>query len=280
MISAPRWLRRSLRSARLHAALCWIIHLYILFVYATNRWTVVGEEWPRQLCREGRGFIVAFWHGRLLMLPYAWPQLAPFHMLISAHRDGRIIADAVGYFGIHSVPGSTRRGGSAALRRMLKQLEAGECVGITPDGPRGPATVASVGIVNLARLAGAPIVPVVFATSYRKILNSWDRFNLALPFGRGVFVWGEPIEIASDLDDAGLEDARLLVETRMNEMARDADRRVGRTRFLQSAGQFAPAPSDEPTGRGLSRSWSAPDCSSLAAHRANGELQAEERQRS
>ena len=204
MISAPRWLRRSLRSARLHAALCWTIHLYIRFVYATNRWTVVGEEWPRQLCREGRGFIVAFWHGRLLMLPYAWPQLAPFHMLISAHRDGRIIADAVGYFGIHSVPGSTRRGGSAALRRMLKQLEAGECVGITPDGPRGPATVASVGIVNLARLAGAPIVPVVFATSYRKILNSWDRFNLALPFGRGVFVWGEPIEIASDLDDLTL----------------------------------------------------------------------------
>ena len=204
---------------------------------------MIGEEWPRQLCREGRGFIVAFWHGRLLMLPMAWQRLAPMHMLISAHRDGRIIADAVTYFGVHSIPGSTRRGGSAALRRMLKRLEAGECVGITPDGPRGPATVASIGIVNLARLAGAPIVPVVFATSRRKVLNSWDRFNLALPFGRGVFVWGEPIEIASDLDAAGLEEARLLVETRMNEMAREADRRVGHARSVQSAGQFGPAPS-------------------------------------
>ena len=59
------------------------------------------------------------------------------------------------------------------------------------------------------------------------ILRTWDRFHLALPFGRGVFLWGEPIEIAADLDAAGIEQARLLVETRMNEMAREADRRVG-----------------------------------------------------
>ena len=102
------------------------------------------------------------------MIPMAWQRLAPMHMLISAHRDGRIIADAVTYFGIQSIAGSTRRGGSAALRAMLKRLEAGDCVGITPDGPRGPAMVASSGIVNLARLAGAPIVPIVFATSRRR----------------------------------------------------------------------------------------------------------------
>ena len=131
------------------------------------------------------------------------------------------------YFGVQSIPGSTRRGGSIALRRMVKRLEAGECVGITPDGPRGPPMIASVGIVNLARLAGAPIVPAVCATSRRTVWNSWDRFNLALPFGRGLFVWGEPIEIAPDLDAAGIEEVRLLVETRMNEMAREADRRVG-----------------------------------------------------
>src|SRR5258708_7074140 len=76
-------------------------------------------------------------------------------------------------------------------------------------------------------LAGVPIVPIVFATSRRRVLPSWDRFHLALPFGRGVFLWGAPIEIAADLDPAGLEAARLLVEDRMNELAREADRRVG-----------------------------------------------------
>jgi 3-deoxy-D-manno-octulosonic-acid transferase len=227
MKTPSRWGRRVLRSSRLRRLSCWVIHLYIRFVYATNRWTVEGGEVPRRLHAEGHSFILAFWHGRLLMIPMAWQRLAPMHMLISAHRDGRIIADAVTYFGVHSIAGSSRRGGSAALRGMLKRLNAGECVGITPDGPRGPATQATSGIVNLARLAGVPIVPIVFATSRRRVLPSWDRFHLALPFGRGAFLWGEPIEIARDLDPAGLERARLLVEDRMNDLAQEADRRVG-----------------------------------------------------
>ena len=227
MKAPSRWGRRLLRSSRLRRLSCWVIHLYIRFVYATNRWTVEGGEVPRRLRAEGRSFILAFWHGRLLMIPMAWQRLAPMHMLISAHRDGRIIADAVTYFGVHSIAGSSRHGGSAALRQMLKQLAAGECVGITPDGPRGPPMQASGGIINLARLAGVPIVPVVFATSRRRVLASWDRFHLALPFGRGAFLWGEPIEIARELDPAGLERARLLVEDRMNELADEADRRVG-----------------------------------------------------
>src|SRR5207248_10235886 len=122
------------------------------------------------------------------MIPMAWQGLGPMPMLISAHRDGRIIADAVRYFGVKSIAGSTRRGGSAALRQMLKQLAAGDCVGITPDGPRGPAMQASLGIVNVARLARVPIVPVVYATSRRRVLRSWDRVHLAKPAGRGALI--------------------------------------------------------------------------------------------
>jgi 3-deoxy-D-manno-octulosonic-acid transferase len=232
-----RWGRRLLRSTRLRQLSCWVIHLYIRLVYATNRWTVAGGEVPRRLRAEGASFILAFWHGRLLMIPMAWQRLAPMHMLISAHRDGRIIADAVTYFGVNSIAGSSRRGGTAALRLMLKRLAAGECVGITPDGPRGPAMQASNGIINVARLAGVPIVPIVFATSRCRVLASWDRFHLALPFGRGAFVWGEPILIPADIDPAGAEEARLLVERRMNELAREADRRVG----------ASPSPAPAPT---------------------------------
>jgi len=215
------------RSETLHWLLCWAIHVYIRLVFATNRWTTEGGEVPLRLRQTGGGFILAFWHGRMMMIPMAWQRLAPMHMLISAHRDGRIIADAVTYFGVDSVSGSSRHGGSAALRAMLKHLKAGDCVGITPDGPHGPACIASSGIVNAARLARVPVVPIVFATSRRRVLRSWDRFHLALPFGRGIFLWGEPIEIASDLAAAGVEEARLRVETAMNNLAAEADLRVG-----------------------------------------------------
>ena len=226
-LTKSRAWRRFLRSAALRRVACWVTHCYIRFVYLTNRWSVEGGDWTRWLTREGRTFIVAFWHGRLLMMPLAWHGLTSFHMLISAHRDGRIIAGAMTYFGIGTIAGSTSRGGSSALREILKRLKEGGCVGITPDGPRGPAMTVSIGIVNIARLADVPIVPVTYATSRRRELATWDRFHLALPFGRGVFLFGEPIELAAELDDEGLENARRLIETRMVEIASEADRLVG-----------------------------------------------------
>jgi lysophospholipid acyltransferase (LPLAT)-like uncharacterized protein len=177
------------------------------------------------------------------MIPMAWRRLAPMHMLISAHPDGRIIADAVSHFGVGAIAGSTSRGGSAALRTMLKRLREGDCVGITPDGPRGPAMSASIGIVNLARLARAPILPITFATSRRRLLPTWDRFYLPWPFGRGVYLWGEPIEIPAELDEGALENARLFVETRMVQMVSEADGRVGRrTRISLDAASEAGVP--------------------------------------
>src|SRR5215472_9616315 len=235
MKTPSRWGRHVVRSEGLRHLLCWVIQLYIRFVYRTNRWTVEGGDIPRRLRDQERSFILAFWHGRLLMIPMAWQRLAPMHMLISSHRDGRIIADAVTYFGVNSIAGSTRRGGSAALRTMLKQLAAGDCVGITPDGPRGPAMQASVGIVNAARLARVPIVPVTYATSHRRVLRTWDRFHLALPFGRGVFLFGEPIEIVEELDETGIENVRRRLEMRMVEMVRAADRLVGHKTPLMTA---------------------------------------------
>jgi lysophospholipid acyltransferase (LPLAT)-like uncharacterized protein len=219
--------RRLLRNARLRRAACWAMHCYIRLVYRFNHWTVEGGEAPRQLIDGGRAFIGAFWHGRMMMIPMAWQGMAPMHMLISAHRDGRIIADAVSYFGIQAIAGSTRRGGSAALRNLLKKLKEGDCVAITPDGPRGPAMSVSIGIVNAARLAQVPIVPITYATSRRWILPSWDKFYVGLPFGRGLFLWGKPIEIPLELDEAGFERTRSVIEAQMLEMVLEADRRVG-----------------------------------------------------
>jgi len=242
--------RRLLRNAWRRRAACWAMHCYIRFVYHSNHWTVEGGAAPRRLIDEGRAFIGAFWHGRMMMIPVAWQRMAPMHMLISAHRDGRIIADAVSYFGIQAIAGSTRRGGSAALRNLLKKLKEGDCVAITPDGPRGPAMSVSIGIVNAARLAQVPIVPITYATSRRWILPSWDHFHVGLPFGRGVFLWGKPIEIPLELDEAGLERTRSLIEACMVEMVHEADRRVGHgAEALAPQGARRPS-SPRPTGEG------------------------------
>ncbi|HUB94862.1 MAG TPA: lysophospholipid acyltransferase family protein [Stellaceae bacterium] len=221
------WLRRWLRSEASRKALCWLLQLYIRLVYVTSRWTVVGGERPDALLAAGQPVIVAFWHGRMLLLPLMWARRGPLYMLMSQHRDGRIIADAVAYFGIGSIEGSTNSGGGAALRTMVRHVRAGASVGITPDGPNGPAMRASEGIVAAARLARAPILPMTYATSRRRILASWDRFHLALPFSRGVFLWGEPIRVPERLDEGDAAEWRALIEARMNALTAEADRQVG-----------------------------------------------------
>src|SRR5579883_456050 len=203
-----RLAKRLTRSAAVQAVLCWLVAQYIRVVYRTGRWSVRGGDEPRRLWAAGRPFILAFWHGRLLMMPYCWDPKVPINMLISRHVDGQLIARTVRHFGISTIAGSSSSGGGAALRAIVKSLKAGECVGFTPDGPRGPRMRASLGLVNAARLAGVPILPCSYAIRRRRVLASWDRFLLALPFSRGVFLWGAPVTVARDADERALEAAR------------------------------------------------------------------------
>jgi hypothetical protein len=112
----------------------------------------------------GRNVIVAFWHGRQLMLPLAYKGRG-ITILISEHRDGELIARILQAFGLGAVRGSTTRGGARALRQLVRLGRAGADLAVTPDGPRGPRCIAQAGVVELAKLTGLPIVPLTFAAS-------------------------------------------------------------------------------------------------------------------
>jgi hypothetical protein len=74
-------------------------------------------------------------------------------------------------------------------------LAAGDNVVITPDGPRGPRRVAAPGVAQLAALAGLPVMPCAARTSRARVLGSWDRMVLPLPFARGVIVVGALVAV-------------------------------------------------------------------------------------
>ncbi|MBP6011125.1 MAG: lysophospholipid acyltransferase family protein [Alphaproteobacteria bacterium] len=226
--------RRIRKSDGARRVVCWLVAQYIRLVWATGRWEIKNSATPERYWREGKPFVIAFWHGRLLILPAMWPTSAKISMLISMHRDGELIARAIGYFGHGTVRGSAAKpgsdkdkGGVAALRGMLKALKANEYVGITPDGPRGPRMRATDGIVTVARVAGVPIIPCSYSARSRVVLSTWDRFILPLPFTRGVIMWGEPISVPRDADVAALDAARLAVEAGLMAATNDADELMG-----------------------------------------------------
>ena len=219
--------KRLLASDAVQTALAWLAALYIRLVYFTTRWTIVLPPGVERVQAAGGPFIICFWHGRMVMMRAALPHDSVIHVLISEHRDGVLISRAVANLGVLTVARSSKRGGLAALRAMQRLLAQGEIVAITPDGPRGPRMRAKRGAIKTAQLSGAPILPVSGAVNRRRLLQSWDRFCLALPFARGVIVWGEPIAVPRDAAEAEIERLRRLLEERLNALTAEADRHFG-----------------------------------------------------
>jgi len=201
--------------------------LYIHLIYRSNRWERVGYDIADRLLADHRRAIICFWHGRLLMMPYAARGDRQFHILVSDHRDGRLIARTVRRFGIGIITGSSSREPVQALYRVAEVCRAYGLPCVTPDGPRGPCMRAAMGPVLAAEMAEAVLVPVSYATSRRRIFPSWDRFLLPLPFGRGVFVVGGEIDVTAGLDATGREAVRLRLEEALHAVTREADRRAG-----------------------------------------------------
>ncbi len=213
-------LKKFLRSETTQSILARFGYFYLWFVFKTTRWSYIGLEHPEQLINNDTPFIAVFWHGRLAMLPFLWRWNKPVYMLLSEHGDGRFIAKLISHHNIKSIYGSSTRGGAQAALNCVRTLKQGNCMGITPDGPKGPRHEASEGLIHIARLSGAPIVPASYALKRHRFLKTWDRFLVPLPFTHGVFVVGEPVYVDNDKSDSALDTSRrqltralLLVET-------------------------------------------------------------------
>ncbi len=214
-----------------------LVSTYIRLVHATTRWTYVGQENYDALAERNTGIIFAFWHNRLLMGANVRKQTQKrVFMLISAHRDGEIIAKGVRPFGVEFIRGSAAnpkkrfkdKNGASALTQMIAVLKNGSFVGITPDGPRGPRMKAQIGVIKLSFFSGAPILPTAYSTSNGWFLKTWDRFFLAAPFSRGYYVGGPPIEAPTDKSPEKLEEKRQELEAALKMVTATADRLAGR----------------------------------------------------
>jgi lysophospholipid acyltransferase (LPLAT)-like uncharacterized protein len=196
-----------------------LIYMTLRVLYATWRMRIVGGDIPQAFHDRGEGTICVFWHGRLLLTPFAYKGKR-LHVLVSSHGDGEIIANLVKSFGYSLVRGSSSKRGKEAFREMVQLARENRDLGITPDGPRGPAEVVKLGVAQLARLTGKPIIPITYSCSRGKRFPSWDRFMLPYPFSRVVIVWGEPLYCR---DGENTEVFRLRIEQALRETTARAD---------------------------------------------------------
>jgi lysophospholipid acyltransferase (LPLAT)-like uncharacterized protein len=163
-------------------------------------------------------YIGALWHNRLLIFPFVLRRFFSNRhgaALISASRDGDLLADAITRFGFDVVRGSSSRLGASAIFQLTDVLASGRDVVITPDGPRGPAYELGPGIILLAQKSGSAVLPVNMEYSSCWRLKSWDRFILPRPFAKIRVIIGQPHRVRSTNTIADFEAERLRLQDAM-----------------------------------------------------------------
>jgi lysophospholipid acyltransferase (LPLAT)-like uncharacterized protein len=186
------------RDARRARQIVWGVRLGLLvlrMLARTWRTRVSNAESYQAMRRDAKPFIFAFWHGT--MLPLVWEHRGQgISVLISLHKDGEIVARVCEAMGNRTVRGSSTRGGGRALLGLVRELEAGYEVAVTPDGPKGPLGSYAPGALMAAQRAHVPVIPIAVHCDRAWRLRSWDRFMIPKPFARVSIAYGDPAYVA------------------------------------------------------------------------------------
>lgn len=199
---------------------------YIRLLRATMRLEFRGRETLDRIRQENRQYILAFWHSRFAMMHYCYPDQR-ISVMISRHRDARLLAEILMRFGYDMAWGSSTRGGVAALREVVRRMRNGYDSAFTPDGPRGPRRRVQAGVIVAARLSGMPIMPMAFSARPARRLRSWDRTLVPFPFSKGLYLYGEPMYVPRNADEQEQERLRVALEELLDRLTDRADEEVG-----------------------------------------------------
>lgn len=204
------------------------VSIVIKVLHKTIQWKIVGKE---NLNDINCPVMFSFFHGRMAMLSLLYREIRnndrKIKMILSPHFDGELGAKIAEKFGIGSLKGSSSKN-SYKLLKSIQNIK-GFDIGITPDGPRGPFQKVKSGVVYISKITGFPIVPISYSVSKYKMLKSWDKFIIPLPFSKGVYVIGKPIYIPSNITKEEIPSYQRVVEEEMiritelsNNLAREA----------------------------------------------------------
>ena len=262
-------IKAAIRSRGGHVVFGYLVAVLIGLLMTGIRWRRADRRALDDFMAANPGIIVVFWHERLFAMPCLWPSRRPLCALQSTHADGRMMAACIRRFGVGTIWGSSSRSALSGLRGMLRALEDGRSVAITPDGPRGPARIAACGAVALAQLSGRPILPLSWSASSCWRTGGWDRMMIPKPFSRGRLLIGTPIHVPPKgqavegqdfaVKDSGvqvsgshepggrdtLEHYRRLMEASLTELGARADALCAAP--LAETPEAAPAPTLAPT---------------------------------
>jgi len=200
-----------------------LIYLYLQLVYYTSKKQIIYEKGFDYKKFTTNPAIYAFWHNRLAMMPFARPKKVKVNVLISDHRDGKIIAKTMKIFNFNIISGSSTRNSYNAIKNIIKFSKLNQTIVITPDGPKGPKNQINSNIVAISSLCQKYIIPVTYSCSKAFILKSWDRLIIPKLFNKLIIIYGSPLKPEKKLNEQQIEKLNNQLATKLNYITNKSD---------------------------------------------------------
>ncbi len=203
-----------------------IIYLYLNFVYFTSKKIIHYSDNFNQNLYQKKNAIYVFWHNRLALMFFLKPKNIKVSVVISMHRDGKIIASSGKLFGINIIKGSSSQNSIAAMRNIENELRKGNSIVITPDGPRGPVYCINSNVAKIASKIPLEIIPASYYSNKVKRFNSWDNFILPLPFSKIYFSIGKPVVMPKIVSDVNINCVNDFLKSELDRVTKHSEQLV------------------------------------------------------
>ncbi|MBM9605833.1 lysophospholipid acyltransferase family protein [Desulfopila inferna] len=202
----------------------WFFRLW----YSTCRKRFHNREKLRDLLDGGKPIVGTCWHYCALGI-FALAKEFPAVLMISASKDGEVLAKMTEHLGFSAVRGSSNRKGVRAAKELIREMRKGKNSGIVADGSQGPARIAQSGAIYIAARSGGTVLPMLYSVSRYFTFNSWDRLILPKPFSTINIFFGNPLPVPENVKADDLEDYRVRLENSLNELYEHAWQVYGKT---------------------------------------------------
>lgn len=195
----------------------YISRFFINVLLLTVRIKIENSEIPENLINKNQNFTAVFWHGKMLI---GWYLFRKFNSaaLISPSKDGEILTNLLVNWNYVVVRGSSNDSGKDALKKMLDLADRKMNLIITPDGPKGPAEKMKAGAVVICKKKKLPLLLTGIRMEKKKILKSWDKFEVPIPFSSVTVTYSSPIWIEESLGYDETNEVILKAESQLKEM--------------------------------------------------------------
>ena len=204
----------------------WASYLAISLIGPTLRYSISWEEPPSSPdATYEKPVIYSFWHRAVFAGAWLWKK-AGAAVMVSRSFDGEFIARSIENLGFVAGRGSSSRGGATAVLGLKSQLERGNPVVFTIDGPRGPKYVAKPGPVFLARASAVPMAAFYVALSNAWVLKTWDELMIPKPFSKALVRFSAKVQVPAEADDAQMAEFHRQLQAALERVTQFAEQNV------------------------------------------------------